>query len=194
MSWKLVMLAALAAGQIGTSHAAMVNQGEVVRDSYTLAGTELQPASYLLRFTDDLLDPGESFSVSLLDSGQNTLGFTQFTLGAAQVGGRAIVPLSLDRDDFVPSGIGQSDPVRIPSSGFIEFAAVSGSFGLTSLTLTASDVSSFPFTVTQDNLSNFSSVEVSAVPLPAPLALLLAAILGLVGLGLRTESRRTLPT
>ncbi len=193
MQWKLMAMAVLAAGYAGSAQAVVVNQGEVVRDSYALTGSDLLPASYLLQFTGDLLDPGESFSVSLFDSGLNPFGFTQFTLGAGQVSGRAVAPLSIDRDDLAPSGIGPFDPVRIPDTGFIEFTALSGSFDLTALTLTASEVSSFPFTVTQDRLTDFSQVTPSAFPLPAPLALLFAAVLGLAGLGRIRKARHDLP-
>ena len=182
MKWKLLLAAGLAATQIGQAQAVIVNTGETVRDSYALSGTEFLPASYFLAFGSDIFDPGESLSVSLFDSGLNQLGFTRFDLAPTQVFGRSAFSLSLDGDDFLPSRPNRFDPVRIPRTGFIEVTALAGTFDLTLLRLTASEVSSFPFTVTSDTLTDFAQ-PMAAVPLPAPLVLLLSGVLGLAGLG-----------
>lgn len=194
MKWKLILAAGLVATQVNNANAIIVNTGDTVRDSYMLSGAELQPATYFLSFGSDLFDPGESISISLFDSSQNQLGLTRFDLAPTQIGGRTTFSLGLDRADFLPSGIGPFDPVRIPSAGFIEVTALAGAFDLTLLRLTASDRSVFPSAVVNDTLSDFSQIRGPApVPLPVPLVLLLSAVLGLLGLGSYRRGRRGLP-
>ena len=65
---RFPIVAFLIAIQVGPAHATMVQEGETVRVSYALTGSDLQPESYLLQFTGDILDPGDVFSVSLFNS------------------------------------------------------------------------------------------------------------------------------
>lgn len=184
MKWKFLAAVVLAAGQFSSAQAVVINQGDVVRDAYSLTGSELQPASITLRFNGDLFDPGESFAVNIFDAGLNQLTSTVTSLNPNQVGGRAAIARGIDRDDFLPGILGPFEPLRIPNTGFIEVVSLAGSLDLRDLRLVASDTSSFPFVISDDVLDGFSSVDPpNAVPGPATLLLLLSAILGLASFG-----------
>ena len=169
--------AVLAISSINTANAIVINPGETIRDSYLLSGTELQPTSYDVTFGTDILDPGDEFSISLFDSQQNHLGFTHVVLAANQAGGRTSIFVPLSRPDFLPSGIGPADPVRIPSTGFIEISGIVGSLDIDNLRLIATDRSTIPGTISTTTLDNFAYVSsTTPVPIPASIGLLPLAI------------------
>lgn len=187
---RSIALAAVIALCSTAAQALPISAGESLRVNYTLAGSELEPESFLLRLAStDLFGNGDAVAISLLDSALTRLTTSLFApIGA---GLDATVGITIDAGDFLPGVLPGGSPPRIPDSGFLEITALAGSFDVGAIDLFALDVT-FPGVALrrQTRVSEFQRVVIEptpvAVPAPGSAGLLLLGLTAFAAMRRRT--------
>ncbi|WP_282610413.1 VPLPA-CTERM sorting domain-containing protein [Pelagibius sp. Alg239-R121] len=185
---RSILLAAIIAVSGSPAQAVPISAGETLRGSYTFAGSELAPQSFLLRLASaDLFGNGDAVAISLLDSGLTRL--TSSIFASVGTGLDPTVGITFDPGDFLPGVLPAGSPPRIPNAGFVEISALAGSFDVTAIDLFALDFS-FPglAILRQDRVSEFQQVQTGPTPVGVPVPA--SAWLLLMGLVLFVAMRR----